>query len=731
MAGATNVFGDFEGYKIVNDEAVVAAAPEAVLAMQRSGLDLDAASVFGNAAFRETPAAVKNRFFSMEGLYMLGFGPRTARAARDLEPAALSRSQGVRRCRRTSRNAVIKPARNDLERITCRGCEVQQAAATLAGVDPAGTHLVRSDDIVGDGRSRRHTSGPAISRPLPVLARIRAFLSRDQLVLWSIRLPRIAATIMVGAMLASAGAIMQGLFRNPLADPSLVGVSSGAGFAAAATIVIGDKFLTAQIGQVPFEVLPLSAFLGALIATGVLYRLATHDLRTSIAIFLLGGLAIAALANAGIGLLVFVADDRQLRDVTFWLLGSMAGSTWLKVAADRTIPHRHCGGGAVDRARPRSSRSRRSGSVSRRRFRPAIEIGGHRHRCSRHWCCRVDFRSYRICRDRRAASAEAVDRTCAWSAAAGLDDAWSRASAVRGHGGSRSRRSGGGADRHHHRCHRRSILSGLAAATALDCDSMTALVEARDVVFRIGGRKILDSVDLSVEPGEIVALVGPNGAGKSTLLRLLSGELKPSSGSVAIRGRGIGTYTARELSQQRAVLSQHTSVSFPFTVAEIVRMGASPARPLPWVDNAIADVMAQSDILHLADQEVTRLSGGEQQRVHLARTLMQVESADDRYRPRLLLLDEPTSSLDLSHQLRVIDIVKSLAASGAGVVVIIHDLNLAAMLATRVVLMKRGSIVASGMPVQVICNEMVEAVFAVKTPLECCQKMPRPLCCPT
>jgi iron complex transport system permease protein len=160
-----------------------------------------------------------------------------------------------------------------------------------------------------------------------------SFLSRDQLVLWSIRLPRIAATIMVGAMLASAGAIMQGLFRNPLADPSLVGVSSGAGFAAAATIVIGDKFMTAQIGQVPFEVLPLSAFLGALIATGVLYRLATHDLRTSIAIFLLGGLAIAALANAGIGLLVFVADDRQLRDVTFWLLGSMAGSTWLKVAA--------------------------------------------------------------------------------------------------------------------------------------------------------------------------------------------------------------------------------------------------------------------------------------------------------------------------------------------------------------------------------------------------------------
>jgi iron complex transport system permease protein len=159
------------------------------------------------------------------------------------------------------------------------------------------------------------------------------WLARDRLVLWSIRLPRIVATMMVGAMLASAGTVMQGLFRNPLADPSLVGVSSGAGLAAAMAIVIGDRFLMLQVGQFPFEVLPVAAFLGALIATAVLYRLATYDSRTSIAIFLLGGIAIAALANAGIGLLVFVSNDQQLRDVTFWLLGSMAGSTWPKAWA--------------------------------------------------------------------------------------------------------------------------------------------------------------------------------------------------------------------------------------------------------------------------------------------------------------------------------------------------------------------------------------------------------------
>ncbi len=159
------------------------------------------------------------------------------------------------------------------------------------------------------------------------------FATRDWLILSSIRLPRIALAMMVGALLAAAGTIMQGVFRNPLADPALVGVSSGAALAAATTIVVADRFLAASLMTVPFEVLPPAAFLGALATTSALYRIATHDGRTSIAIFLLGGLAIAALANAATGLLVFVADDRQLRDITFWMLGSLGGATWAKVIA--------------------------------------------------------------------------------------------------------------------------------------------------------------------------------------------------------------------------------------------------------------------------------------------------------------------------------------------------------------------------------------------------------------
>jgi iron complex transport system permease protein len=158
-------------------------------------------------------------------------------------------------------------------------------------------------------------------------------LVRDQLVLWSIRIPRIAAAAMVGALLAASGAIMQGLFRNPLADPALVGVSSGGALAAAASIVFVDSQIGESLRFMQNQLLPFTAFVGSLATTVILYRISSRSGRTSIAIFLLAGIAIAAIANAGIGLLVFIADDRQLRDITFWLLGSLSGATWTKLAA--------------------------------------------------------------------------------------------------------------------------------------------------------------------------------------------------------------------------------------------------------------------------------------------------------------------------------------------------------------------------------------------------------------
>ena len=158
-----------------------------------------------------------------------------------------------------------------------------------------------------------------------------AIAARDSLILWSIRIPRILLAGIVGALLATAGTVMQGLFRNPLADLGLVGVSAGGALAAASTIVFGDKVLAAYAIRLPFEILPLAAFVGALTTTVILYRIATREGRTSIATLLLAGLAVSALAMAGVGLLVFMADDRQLRDITFWTLGSLTGATWSKV----------------------------------------------------------------------------------------------------------------------------------------------------------------------------------------------------------------------------------------------------------------------------------------------------------------------------------------------------------------------------------------------------------------
>jgi iron complex transport system permease protein len=153
---------------------------------------------------------------------------------------------------------------------------------------------------------------------------------RDRIIINDIRLPRVVLGALVGASLAVSGAVMQGLFRNPLADPGLIGVSAGAGLGAVLIIVLGGTVLATALDTFS---LPIAAFLGGLAATLVLYKVATRQGRTSVATMLLAGIALAALAGAVTGILVFVADDRQLRDLTFWQLGSLAGATWLKIGA--------------------------------------------------------------------------------------------------------------------------------------------------------------------------------------------------------------------------------------------------------------------------------------------------------------------------------------------------------------------------------------------------------------
>jgi iron complex transport system permease protein len=160
-----------------------------------------------------------------------------------------------------------------------------------------------------------------------------AISARDRVIVEAIRLPRVVLGILVGGALAVSGALMQGLFRNPLADPGIVGVSAGAGLGAISAIVLGSTTLAPVMGLFGIYAVPFAAFLGGLATTMLLYRVATRGGRTSVATMLLAGIALGALAGAASGLLVYVADDAQLRDLTFWGLGSLAGATWTKVLA--------------------------------------------------------------------------------------------------------------------------------------------------------------------------------------------------------------------------------------------------------------------------------------------------------------------------------------------------------------------------------------------------------------
>jgi iron complex transport system ATP-binding protein len=236
------------------------------------------------------------------------------------------------------------------------------------------------------------------------------------------------------------------------------------------------------------------------------------------------------------------------------------------------------------------------------------------------------------------------------------------------------------------------------------------VLAATSISVRIGAKTLLDHVSLSLGFGEIVALVGPNGAGKSTLLRVLSGDLAPHGGTVLLHGRTLASYGPRALADRRAVLSQSLNVGFPFTVAEIVRMGAGDGRG---IDDLVEAALAEVDLGNFHERVITTLSGGEQQRAHFARVLVQLACGEAAHGPGLLLLDEPTANLDLRHQLDVMAAASARAARGVTVVAILHDLNLATLLAKRIVVLDHGRIDSDGEPGRVITDAMLERVLGV------------------
>ncbi len=233
----------------------------------------------------------------------------------------------------------------------------------------------------------------------------------------------------------------------------------------------------------------------------------------------------------------------------------------------------------------------------------------------------------------------------------------------------------------------------------------------------IGPRAILDNVSIEIAPGEVVGVLGPNGAGKSTLLKTLCGDLKPQRGEVTLNGRPLLSWSAKDRARRRAVLPQHSLLSFPFSAMEVVLMGRThhaSGKLYPGDYQAARDALDAADASHLASRIYTTLSGGERQRVHLARVLAQMwdASPDEGY---YFLFDEPLAGLDLAHQHTTLAVARQFAAKGAGVLVILHDLNLAAQYSDRIVVLQRGAAVSTGTPHEVLTPELIAEVFGLPT----------------
>lgn len=235
------------------------------------------------------------------------------------------------------------------------------------------------------------------------------------------------------------------------------------------------------------------------------------------------------------------------------------------------------------------------------------------------------------------------------------------------------------------------------------------MIKVNNLTFAYGQNLILENITFEVAKKEFLGIIGPNGSGKSTLLRLLANLLKPSKGNIRISDALIHDYSIKELAKIMAVVPEETLITFPFTVEDLVLMGRTPH--LSFLESAksedlkiIERVSRQTDIKHLSHRLINELSSGERQRVFIAQALAQ--------EPRILLLDEPTAHLDINHQMEIFNLLKDLqTANGLTIVVVSHDLNLAALYCQKLLLLNKTRIFARGTPEEVITTENLKSVY--------------------
>ena len=238
------------------------------------------------------------------------------------------------------------------------------------------------------------------------------------------------------------------------------------------------------------------------------------------------------------------------------------------------------------------------------------------------------------------------------------------------------------------------------------------MISLQDVSVVIGGKPLLSSVWSELPQGQLTAIIGPNGAGKSTLLNVMAGGIAPSQGSVAFDGFRLGNMRRFELAQRRAVLSQNLELPFPLKVEEVVALGRALKSETDFCQgNIVKQALRRARATDLSGRVFSTLSGGERQRVHFARMLAQLWEPIERGEPATLLLDEPTSAMDMHHQHLLLEQLKTLVRGGLTVCCVLHDLNLAALFADNIWALKNGQLVAQGQTDKVFDDSLLSDIY--------------------
>ena len=246
-------------------------------------------------------------------------------------------------------------------------------------------------------------------------------------------------------------------------------------------------------------------------------------------------------------------------------------------------------------------------------------------------------------------------------------------------------------------------------------------VDIKNLSWEVNSKKILDDISLSISSGEIITILGPNGAGKSSFLKIISGDLKCTEGQIYFDQSNLDDISIQDRSFIRSVMSQSQDVVYDFSTREIIEMG--------WLDRGISNhsedfkkaidqISEECSVKNLLEQSFNTLSGGEKRRVHFARTLVQLWRPSGSDDPRYMFLDEPTANLDILHEQKMMKLIQKKRDEGLGILLILHDLNLAAKYSDQIALFDNGKLIDKGLPKTVLTEDTLSAVYGLKMNVE-------------